>query len=71
MTKGRFHYKDGWYFSRLEDGSVCIEKEHAAGIVTSKTIIDPSSWASIVASVSIKGDTREAFDKAEELHMKE
>lgn len=68
MTGGKFHYKDGWLFSRLENGSVCIEKEN---ILTPgfKIIIDSDSWASIVASVSIKGDTREAFDQAANLHM--
>jgi len=74
---GRFHYKDGWYFSRLEDGSVLIEKEseqktwkagRMSPLITARIVIDPDGWASIVASVSAFGDTAETFKHASELH---
>ena len=59
-----FHAKEGWYFGRLEDGSVRIITPDPA--VTVK--LDPDLWASAVASVSAQGDTAEAFQKASELH---
>ena len=66
-----FHYKDGWYFKRLEDGSVQVTKTAAGpqteNIVT-QAVIDVDSWASIVASVSVKGDNAESFEAARKFH---
>ena len=70
---GKFHYKDGWYFERLEDGAVKIS--YPGGWIDDKTqdeeylIIDPASWASIVASVSKLGDVTETFQKAIAFHQ--
>lgn len=72
---GRFHYKDGWYFERLEDGSVKIT--YPGGWIDDKKraeeefVIDSSSWASIVASVTPAGDNAETFRAAEKLHSGE
>lgn len=77
MARGRFHYKEGWYFSRLEDGSVLIEREseqktwkggRMAPLITARMVIDPDGWASVVASVSAPGDNAETFKSASELH---
>jgi hypothetical protein len=45
---GKFHYRDDWYFERLEDDSVRIGWAMGAIYLD----IDPDSWAAIVASVS-------------------
>lgn len=70
-----FHLKGGWYFERLDDGSVriCHEEEGTradGGFVEYDVCldIDPDSWASIVASVSAKGETGERFQEAVRYH---
>ena len=59
-----FHYKDGLFFSRLEDNSVKIVK-HEIGRRDSKIvfemIIDDSSWASIISSMSNHGEIDNAL----------
>jgi len=71
-----FHWKDGWYFERLEDGSVRIYHEDLEADQEKEMVeydvvidIDPDSWASIVASVSARGDTAEAFQVAKRFHI--
>ncbi len=66
-----FHYKEGWFFKRLSDGSVRIvklaePKEDSA--VTSSIVVDAESWGSIVSSVSSTGETGERQAKAVEFH---
>ncbi len=69
----RFHYRDGWYFERLEDGSVRIT--HPDGWIDDKTQahedfdIDPASWASIVAHVSKLGETAESYQHTIAAHQ--
>ncbi len=66
-----FHYKDNWYFERLDDGSVKISNptmHTMKGIFT--LTIDPDSWASIMASVSAQGETAESFQEARNFHEK-
>lgn len=69
MMGSKFHYKDGWYFERLEDGSVKITHP-ATGYrnVREGIEIDPASWASIVASVTPVGDNAETYSMATKLH---
>jgi len=66
-----FHYKNGWFFERLTDptnfGSVKIyhvTKDH----VDSEIIIDPHSWASIIASVSSQSETGYTYTLAKAFH---
>lgn len=74
-----FHLKDGWYFQRLEpEGKVRIYHEEGVKQAESKFSaydvcleIDADSWASIIASVSARGDTAEAFQEAKRLHSLE
>jgi len=64
MPKPRaFHWRDGWYFSRTESGDVMIEPgtDH-------EVIVPAAEWASIVASVTPKGDTAETYGDAVRLH---
>lgn len=65
-----FHWKHGWYFSRLSDGSVEVrnhgdynkpDPNHAAGDGRTTLVIPPEEWASIVASVSKSGETSESY----------
>lgn len=72
-----FHWKDGWYFERLKDGSVRIYHEDLAAKGEGEFAeydtcidIDPDSWASITASVSTRGETGETFREAQEFHSK-
>ncbi|GAJ22569.1 unnamed protein product, partial [marine sediment metagenome] len=57
-----FHAKDGWYFGRTKDGGVHIVSPKG------EVRLDADTWASIVASVSFRGDTAEAFQEAKRLH---
>lgn len=64
-----FHAHDGWFFRREEDGSVRILAPDSAGRGASqKVVLDPNTWASVVASVSASGDTSETFGAAKRLH---
>ncbi len=77
-----FHYKDGWYFERLDDGGVRIYHVEQSVLTRSPVLgleceeydmvldIDSDSWASVVASVSAQGDTAEAFQEARNFHHK-
>jgi hypothetical protein len=57
MTTGSwFHAKDGVHFRRLEDGSVEMGIGPDFNSVASLTVLDPSSWASVVAHVSARGE---------------
>jgi len=63
-----FHWKDGWYFERILNGQVRIYHLDGFGLMDRGIAIDADSWASIVASVSARGDTAEAFQEAREFH---
>lgn len=65
-----FHYKDNWFFERVRDGNVRIYHLDAFGTMDRGILVDAASWASIVASVSVRGDTAEAFQEAREFHNK-
>ena len=63
-----FHYKDNWYFQRLQDGTV--EIVHRDPTAYFKLTVDKDSWASIVASVSQRGEEDGRYLKALDFHMK-
>lgn len=82
-----FHYKDGWYFERLNerkhqkpDGTVRIYHmegttqggqyiESRQQIADVDIEIDPDSWASIAASVSLQGENADTFQRALKFHQ--
>ncbi len=67
-----FHYKDGLFFGRNEDGSVKIRKMRDAtgsAALVAEMDIDPDGWASIVASVSAEVDLAVAQGAMREFHM--
>lgn len=62
MSSSRYHAREGWWFQSEEDGSVVIEDN---GRVVK---LDPKTWASVVASVSARGEDAQMFGWAETLH---
>lgn len=66
-----FHSKDGWFFSRLENGSVAVEKRLTAKETSGLReyiVFTPEEWASIVASVSKTGEAHGRFFQAFAFH---
>lgn len=71
-----FHAHSGWYFERLDDGSVQVTTplsevgidgdlfEDERAIV----VFDPNTWASIVASVCARGESADTFWRATRFH---
>lgn len=57
-----FHVKDGWYFERLNDGSVRVFKQTDPAQqwgeppYVAEVVIDPMVWASVISSMSINGE---------------
>lgn len=68
-----FHAQGGWFWKRNEDGSVSFEKRAPARfegtyqLVASGTI-EAGVWASIVATVSARGETSDTWREALEFH---
>lgn len=66
-----FHWRDGWTFKRMDDGSVRIRGHYAANSETGGTvnlIIPAQEWASIVCSVSKGGESDGRWDQAQDFH---
>lgn len=74
--KGGFHWRDGWFFKRMDDGSVRISKlavrvDSIGGKhdkIEAHGTIPPAEWASIVCSVSKGGETRERWLAQQAFH---
>ena len=71
-----FHYKDGLFFERQDDGSVNIiktsdQKEPTADNVVFRTSVDSNGWASVVASVSKGGEENGRYYEALAFHNEE
>ena len=58
----RFHYREGIFFARMKDGGVRVDAPHASFIV------DPHSWASVVASMSAGGEDAKSYEQARDFH---
>lgn len=73
-----FHWKDGWYFSRQDNGSVTMEHRvyedefnelgQRMYHYNAKVNIPAAEWASIVAAVSISGETAQSYQDALTFH---
>ena len=72
-----FHWRNGWYWSRLPDGSVEVrnhgdfekpDPNHAPGDGRATLVIPPNEWASIVCSVSAKGEDGARWNAAQDFH---
>jgi len=63
-----FHAQDGWFFERNDNGSVTMSLKVYYGDdlcdTRSETTFEPSLWASVVASVSKEGETKDTWEKA-------
>ena len=60
---GEFHSHDGWYFKRLEDGTVRVRYGD-----TLVATFPENEWASIVCFVSRKGETGDRWQQARIFH---
>jgi len=71
-----FHWKDGWFFERLDsNGTVRIYHEEPNRTEEPKECdivvdIDPDSWASIIASVCPLGESADTYKVAQDFHRK-
>lgn len=66
-----FHYKDGIYFKREENGDVTIvikDSAHVDAKVVKTLNIDVNGWCSIIASVSDTGETSEKWEDSLKFH---
>jgi hypothetical protein len=61
-----FHATDGWYFERLPEGRVRVSA--AVQRCTEVVEFDAATWASIVASVSHRGEDAQTYAAAHDLH---
>lgn len=61
-----FHSKNGLMFERLADGSVKIWKDGDSS--SFEVVLNQDAWASVVASVSVFGDTAHAWSEALAFH---
>jgi hypothetical protein len=60
-----FHARDGWYFKRNDGGTVTIW----AGDDGPEIVLEPTTWASIVASVAAGGETTTSYRHALAFHQ--
>ena len=76
-----FHWRDNLFFKRLDDGSVQIttkiepnKYDHETQqsiryeMIRHQYIIPPNEWASIIASVSLCGETSEKYCTSVDFH---
>jgi hypothetical protein len=64
-----FHSHDGWFWTRLDDGSVVVTAPGATegGPMQAHTM-SPGEWASVIASMSKGGEMDLRFFAAEAFH---
>ncbi len=65
-----FHAKDGWFFQRVDNGDVRIMLQPSGfgGQPQAQVQLSSDTWASIVATVSAKGETAESWKAASNFH---
>lgn len=66
QVQGAFHWRDGWFFKRSQDGSVRVM--HKKDYLRTDLTIPANEWASIVCSVTTAGETGERWEQAREFH---
>ena len=74
-TPSGYHWQDGWYFERITDPNPerfgWVRIRHIPKVEEAPDVdieIEPGSWASIVASVSVMGEIGHTFELAKALH---
>lgn len=62
-----FHARDGLYFERQADVAVRVrlEKEHGLAF---EVIVPADTWASVIATVSARGETLDTWNEARQYH---
>ena len=67
---GAFHWRNGWFFKRLANGSVRVMRRErpASNYFVVDITIPAAEWASIVCSVSALGETEDRWMAAQEFH---
>lgn len=68
-TASWFHVSSGLYFRRNDEGAVQIGRGSSFDDVEVIQTIEPSSWASVVASVSAAGETYLTYRAALAFHQ--
>jgi hypothetical protein len=71
MTKG-YHWREGLYFNRAENGDVEIRKmdsDPSQAFPSINITIPANEWASIVSFVSKGGETGESYSGTFAFHM--
>ena len=66
-----FHWSDGMYFRRLQDGAVEITQTQNGGKTDGiewQRVIPSSEWAAIVAAVSLRGEAYDTSNAALDFH---
>lgn len=63
----RYHARDGLYFERLPDGGVKVRMEPVNG-APAEVELSADAWASVVATVSARGDTADTRNEARRYH---
>jgi hypothetical protein len=64
-----FHARDGWFFRREPNGSVRLTAPDSLGAGARQTVVlDPDTWASVVASVCAVGEDSDTFRAARNFH---
>lgn len=70
-----YHWKDGWYFTRLLKGEVNVRHvfygDDNEAICDRQFTIPAEEWASIVCNVSNGGQTKIRYEVAQRFHGKE
>lgn len=66
--RGPFHWRDGWHWQGLEDGTVEVWHGDESGPSADALRIPATEWASIVAHVSARGETGETYYQALRFH---
>lgn len=65
-----FHWKNGWFFKRLDDGSVRVSRFDGTYLLAQATI-PATEWASIVCAVSKDGETDQRWNLVQDFHGRE
>lgn len=69
LEPGEYHESDGWYFKRLTNGDVRIRiVDWPEGRIVREHIVAWGPWCSLIASVSIRGETSATWPLANEFH---
>lgn len=66
-----FHVSDGLFFRRADDGSVEVGEGADFDSVEVRQVIEPSSWASVVAGVCARDEDHVTHTEALDFHMRE